>query len=209
MRKTLCIVTALVICLTLAISVAAESFVPSITAKPAPEVVKGNDAKTPAIEVVNEKDVQVETFDVNHVVIIPVANKDEAHVDDEVQAALTEAYETLSAPNVKLDKVMPELVNVIEEAAKEDPSLKNVKANDLVVKDLFSVSVSEELAKVVETEGNALKLTFDAKIEKGQFVVVMVCVDGKWVPVDFVINADGTITCTMEVVGVVAILTKA
>lgn len=209
MRKTLCIVTALVICLTLAISVAAESFVPSITAKPAPEVVKGNDAKTPAIEVVNEKDVQVESFDVNHVVIIPVADKDKAHVDDEVQAALAEAYETLSAPNVKLDKVMPELVNVIEEAAKEDPSLKNVKANDLVVKDLFSVSVSEELAKVLETEGNALKLTFDAKVEKGQFVVVMVCVDGKWVPVDFVINADGTITCTMEVVGVVAILTKA
>lgn len=218
MKKALSFVLAMIVLVSLiGTALAAEgAFTPSVTAKPAPEVVanKGTGAaeeaaKAPVIEVVDHQDTQVDTFDVVHVEVTPVAEKDEKHVEEEVKAALTEAYEVLSAADVKLVEVMPELATVVAEAAKEDASLKNFDANDLVVKDLFNVAVSDELAKVLETEGNSVKLTFDAKIAKNQFVAVMVCVDGKWIPVDFVVNADGSITCTMDVVGVVAIMVKA
>lgn len=222
MKKALSFVMAMVILVSLVgTALAAEGvFTPSVTAKPAPEIVVKNEnanagadteakVEAPVIEVVDIKaaeEVQVDTFEVVHVEVTPVAEKDEVHVEEEVKVALTEAYEVLSAPEVKLDEVMPELVNVVAEAAKEDASLKSLNVNELVVKDLFNVAVSEQLTKVLEVEGNAVKLTFDAKITENQFVAVMVCVDGKWIPVDFVINEDGTITCTMEVVGVVAIL---
>lgn len=215
MKKALSFVLAMVILVSLVGTVlAAEgAFTPSVTAKPAPEVVanKGTGegaAKAPVIEVVDHQDTQVDTFDVVHVEVTPVAEKDEKHVDEEVKTALTEAFEVLSAADVKLVEVMPELATVVAEAAKEDASLKDFDVNNLVVKDLFNVAVSDELAKVLETEGHSVKLTFDAKIAKNQFVAVMVCVDGKWIPVDFVVNADGSITCTMDVVGVVAILVK-
>lgn len=216
MKKALSFLMAMVILVSLVVTVlAAEGvFTPSITAKPAPEVTvtsgtAGNSVvNTPVIEVVDEQNTQVQTFEVLHVEITPVSEKDEKHVDEEVRTALTEAYKVLSAPNVKLSVVMPELENVVAEAAKEDVALKNVKVNELVVKDLFNVSVSEELAKVLSVDAHSLKLTFDAKIAKNQFAVVMVYTDGKWVPVDFVVNEDGTITCTMEVVGVVAVLVK-
>lgn len=225
MKKVLSFVMAMVVLVSLVGTVlAAEgAFTPSVTAKPAPEIVVKNEAKVeaddnattdavveaPVIEVVEIKEsqeVQVETFEVIHVEVTPVAEKDEEHVEEEVKVALTEAFEVLSAPEVKLAEVMPELETVIADAAKEDASLKTVTANDLVVKDLFNIAVSDQLAKALEVEGNAVKLTFDAKIAKNQFVAVMVCVDGKWIPVDFIVNEDGTITCTMDVVGVVAIL---
>lgn len=196
MKRTFSIVTTLIICLAIAVTVVtADVFVPSVTAKPAPDVI--TDTKT-AIEVVDKEDKTVETFEKDNVVVTPVADKDDAN--KEVKESLTNAYNTLSASDVQLEKVMPALVDVAAE--------KKVDVSELVIKDLFHVSVSEEVKKAMEAEGNGLKLTVDAKIAKDQVVFVMVLVDGEWVPVDFVVNADGTITCTMDVVGVVAIMVK-
>lgn len=200
MKRTLCIITALVICLTIAVTtVAADVFVPSVTAKPAPEVVTGDNNEV-KIEVVDNNDKTVDHFEPVHIEVTPVADKDKTSVDKEVKEALTDAYTTLSSTDAKLEEVMPSLTDVAAEG--------KVKVADLVVKDLFHVAVSDEIEKALETEGNALKLTVDAKIAKNQFVAVMVCVDGEWIPVDFVVNEDGSITCMMDVVGVVAILVK-
>lgn len=196
MKRTLCIITALVMCMIIAATtVAADVFVPSVTAKPAPDVVTGGQLE---IEVVDKTDKTVATFEGSDVVVTPVADRNEANQD--VKEALTNAYNTLSASNVQLDKVMPALAEIAAE--------KKVDVSELVIKDLFHVSVSEDVKQSLATDGNGLKLTFDAKITKNQFVAVMVLVDGEWVPVDFVVNADGTITCTMHVVGVVAIMVK-
>lgn len=211
MKKVISLMLAMLICVSLVATVfAAEGvFTPSVTAKPAPEIVpNGETVGAPVIEVVNKKEETVETFEITHVEVTPVSEKDEDHVSDEVEAVLTTVYEELSAPDVKLAEVMPALSDVVKETAATDASLKDFDVNNLVVKDLFHVAVSEELEKLLATDGHAVELTLDAKVSAGQFVVVMVYADGEWTPVEFVVNEDGTITCTLEVVGVIAILTK-
>lgn len=211
MKKVISFVMALMILASLLGTVfAAEgAFTPSVTAKPAPEVVAKPEAGgNPVVEVVNEKEETVEHFEIAHVEVTPVSEKDEDHVADEVEEVLTDVYEELSAPEVKLTEAIPTLEEAVEKVIAATGTQEAVVANDLVVKDLFHVAVSEELAKVLETEGHGVKLTLDAKIAKNQFVVVLVYVDGEWIPVDFVVNEDGTITCDLEVVGVVAILVK-
>ena len=211
MKKVISVMLAMLICVSLvATAFAAEGvFTPSVTAKPAPEIVaKDEAAGAPVVEVVDTQEATVQTFEVVHVEVTPVSEKDEEHVDEEVTAVLTEVYEKLSADDVKLAEVMPALEEIVKEAAAADATLANFDVNELVVKDLFHVAVSEELEKVLEVEGNTLKLTLDAKVTPGQFIIVMVLVDGEWIPVEFEINEDGTITCALEVVGVIAILTK-
>lgn len=195
MKRTLCVITAFVLCMIIAVTtVAADAFVPSVTAKLAPEVVVGDDA---LVEVVNDSNQGVANYDAEHVVVTPVSYN---MANDEAKEALDEAFDNLCANNDKLDVVMPDLVNVAAGA--------NVSVSDLVVKDLFHVAVSDELGHTMENGGNALKLTLDAKVTRSQFVTVMVCINGKWTPVKFVVNADGSITCTMKNVGVIAILVK-
>ena len=201
MKKVLSIVLAMLICASLVFTAfaAEDTFTPSVTAKPAPDVVtKDETTGTPVVEVLNDKDELVATFEPIHVVVTPVSEAGEEHVDEEVSKILTEIYEELSAPETKLSEAMPALAEIVTD----------FDVNDLVIKDLFHIAISEELAKALEG-GNVLELTLDAKIAPNQFVVVMVYVDGEWIPVEFVVNEDGTITCTLEVVGVVAILTRA
>lgn len=211
MKKVISVLLACLICVSLvATAFAAENvFTPSVTAKPAPEIVtKDEAAGEPIVEVMDASAATVQTFGVQHVNVIPVAEKDEEHVSTEAKETLTKIYEELSAPDVKLTESMPALVDIIKEAAATDASLKDFDPNMLVIKDLFYISVSDELAALLEIEGNYLQVTLDAKIRPGQFIVVMVYADGKWTPVEFVVNEDGTVTCNLEVIGVVAIMTR-
>lgn len=189
---------------------ATGSFVASITAKPAPElVVSPGTTENVVVEVLDGNNEKVEQFDAAAVVITPVAQKDAAAAEDPVKTVLTEIYEQLSAPEVRLSEVMPELTEVVKTAAVEDASLKNLDVDKLVVKDLFHVAATEEITKALETEGNFLKLTFAPKLAENQHFFVMVCVDGQWLPVDYVLNADGTVTCSFHVMGTVAFLVSA
>lgn len=201
MKRTLCIITALVMCMTIAVtSVAADTFVPSVTAKPAPGL-----SHQTQIEVVDGDDKTVESFKYNDVKITPVAKKDDKKTAEEVKEALTEAYNTLNAENVKLEEVMPALKDVVAAAAEE---YKDLKIADLVVKDLFNVALDEEIEEYLAKDGHFVKLRIKAKIAKDQFCAVMVCVDGVWEPVEFERNRDGSLTLKLQAPGVVAILVK-
>lgn len=201
MKRTLCIITALVMCMTIAVTtVCADTFVPSVTAKPAPGL-----SHQTQIEVVDGDDKTVDTFKHSDVKITPVSKKDNKKVDEEVKDALTEAYEALKADNVNLEEVMPALKDVIAAAAEEH---KNLKAADLVIKDLFHVAFDEEIEEYLEKDGHFVKLRVKAKIAKNQFCAVMVCVDGVWEPVEFERNRDGSLTLKLQAPGVVAILVK-
>ena len=200
MKRTLCIITALVMCMTIAVTtVAADTFVPSVTAKPAPGL-----SHQTQIEVVDGNDKTVEGFKHNDVKITPVAKKDDKKTAEEVKEALTEAYETLNAENVNLEEVMPALKDVV--AAAEEH--KDLKVADLVVKDLFNVALDEEIEEYLEKDGHFVKLRIKATIAKDQFCAVMVCVDGVWEPVEFERNRDGSLTLKLQAPGVVAILVK-
>ena len=194
MKKIIGIVIVAALCLTFAVSAAADMFVPSVTAKPAP----GMDGSL--VEVVNGSGSNVLTFDSYKVEIIPVSARDSAYVSSDVKTALSSAYSTLSAADVRLSSVMPALSSVTAAA--------NVNADNMVVKDLFSVTVSEDIISALNAQDQKLKLTFDAKINVNQYAAVMVSVNGEWRPVEFVVNADGSATCMLDAAGVVAILVE-
>lgn len=151
-------------------------------------------------------------------------------------AGFTPSVEQKGAPTVKeagvtvtaladLDKAPAEVKKVVEEAAKVITDAKSleeavptladalkemkvdVKASNLVVRDLFYVALDKELA-----EGEEKTLTFKAEgVSADDFLMVMVYVDGEWVIIDadkVEVNANGEVKVTFEAVGPVAFVTE-
>lgn len=214
MRKVIAVVCAIVICLTLVISVAADALVPSVTAKPAPEVGSASDSTV--VEVKDETGKVIASSETVKIEVTPVASVMEqqnptdetipgetqpvtAPVSEEVAAELKAAYEELSDENTDVVAV----VEGMEEVLKEN----EVESSDLVVKDLFHVSIDDEaIVEYLKEEGNTITLNFKADIQEGQFVTVAVLVDGQWILVkDVVVLEDGTIDVTLEHLGTIAI----
>lgn len=83
-------------------------------------------------------------------------------------------------------------------------------SEDMVIRDLFYVDVTcpgrkEELKK----DDVYLEITFDLNVDPDTKVVVMVNVEGEWVPVEVINNGDGTVTLRLPDVGLVAICVPA
>jgi len=133
-----------------------------------------------------EKDVQVTAL-----VDLEKAPAEVKKVVEEAHKAIAEAKSVAEVP-------------AVAEALKEMPT---VKAENLVVRDLFYVGLDKELA-----EGEEKTVTFKAEgIEKGDFLMVMVYVDGEWVVLDadkVEITKDGTVKVTFNVVGPVAFVAE-
>lgn len=139
MKKVISLITVLVLCVALAVPAFATTvgFVPSITAKPAPELVVGDttvkvdgtEANTgvegedivPVVEVKNETKEVVYTAPVVDLVVTAVSQvQDEKAaesvvISDEAVETLKEAYTQLNKENVKLSEEEPELMEQMKE----------------------------------------------------------------------------------------------
>ena len=84
---------------------------------------------------------------------------------------------------------------------------REIKAEDLVVRDLFHVELDKDLK-----DGREKVVIFNTEgIEKGDFLMVMVFVDGEWIVLDsdrVKITADGKVQVTFNVVGPVAFIAE-
>lgn len=178
MKKVISFVTALLICVSLASSVLAEdTFVPSVSAKGAPEVVtvKDNNGKDVAGVI---KDATGKTTGYVEAGKLTVTSAAEANASTEIsteaKAALLDVYEKLSKGTMEL------------------PYGDGVDADKMVIKDLFDVTCD------VETEDN-IELTFDINVASSAKVVVMTYKNNTWNEIVSVKNnGDGTITCVFE-----------
>lgn len=217
MRKVLTIACAALLCLVLVVAAAADALVPSVTAKPAPEVGGSSTSENSAmVEVKDESGKTVASTETIKIEVTPVASVMQpenptdatvpgetvpvtAPVSEEVAAELKAAYEQLS--DEKTDVVA--VVTGLEEVLKEN----EVEAADLVVKDLFHVAIDDEVVvSYLAEEGHTITLNFKADIQEGQFVTVAVLVNGEWIVVkDVVVLEDGTIDVTLEHIGTIAI----
>lgn len=161
MKKAIRIVAILLLVSMLAVPANAAGFTPSVQQKGAPTVSVEGTAKD--------------------VAVTPVA--DLAKAAPEVKAAVEEAYKTIETAG-SVVKAAPALVETLKTVA------PTVKAENLVVRDLFHVDVKLE-------KDEKVTLKFDLKVEKGAVVIPMLFVDGEWVPVDpelVTVNADGTVS---------------
>lgn len=222
MRKVISMITVFVLCFTLAVPAFASSvgFVPSITAKPAPELVVGGENLTldgtdaddivdmPVIEVKNENQEVVYEAPVVDLVVTAVsqvqADDSSLVISEEAAEILKEAYEQLNDEDFRLAEKIPEQIEQLK-----DMGLDEENVNAAVVTALFDVTVlTEELETYLAEEGHTVDLTFKADVPAGHTVVVMVYKESKWQLIENVaVNGDGTITCTFAHFCPVAILT--
>lgn len=117
----------------------------------------------------------------------------------EVKKAMEDAQKSITEAKSITD-IAPAVADVLKTVA------PNVQASNLVVRDLFYVSLDKELAK-----GEEKTITFKAEgITKDSVLIVMVFVDGEWVVIDsknVEITKDGQVKVTFDAAGPVAFVT--
>lgn len=198
MKKTVLTITVLLLVLALVSPVMASTLTPSATAKPAPTVKgKTNDNGETVFAEIKKADGSVVQITES---IAVTALSETANAPAEVATALNEAYEEISAA-----EDVPTIATDIMEVA---PGVfgSNVKAEDLVVRDLFDLSVPED---AVPKDGSTLTITFENS-SNDPLLVIIKCSD-KWttIPSENVVNnGDGTVTVTFSELCPIAFVVK-
>lgn len=193
MKKIICLLTVLVLCMSLVVpAMAAEDgFVPSITYKPNPEIVPvvGEDGQE-YIGVIRDKDGKILDY-VGHgcLMVTPIAHvwDEEIEVAPVVEELLLFVYGALNDGSMTIPYEKHE--------AELDPEY-------MVIRDLFDARwVCEEHRKMVEEEGIIFEITFDLGVVADAEIFVMTYDEEtkEWDPiVKTVNNGDGTVTCSFE-----------
>ena len=193
MKRIICLVTVLVLSLSLAIPVfAAEAdsgFVPSITYKPNPEIipVEGEDGEEYIGVIRNEGGEIVDYVGHGCLRITPIAHvwDEEIEVPKVIEELLLFVYEKLNDGSMEIPYEKHE---------------SDLDAANMVIRDLFDARwVCEEHRAMLEKEGYVFELTFDLGVVADAQIFVMTYDEatGEWDPIiKTVNNGDGTVTCT-------------
>lgn len=193
MRKIICLITAIILCMSFAVpAFAAENgFVPSITYKPTPDIVPvENPDGEECIGVIRNKDGEIVDY-VGHgcLMVTPIAHvwDEEIEVPEVIEKLLTTVYEALKDGSMKIPYEKHEA---------------DLDAANMVIRDLFDARwVCEEHRKMIEEEGVTFEITFDLGVIADAEIFVMTYDEAanEWSPiVKAVNNGDGTVTCTFE-----------
>ncbi len=199
MKRIFAVVMAMIlVIIPFATTVSAENFVPSITVKPAPDVVGiGEDENGVIIGyIVNEDG---ETLAIVYEDCIVITSVEEAPESDEIppEAAeiLLEVFKDLSSDDTKLSSLSEAFNKLVADELGEDKD-----ADDLVIRDLFDVTaLCDDLKEYLPEDGTSIDLKFDISIGADEDVFAMTYIDDKWAPVENIKNnGDGTVTVTFE-----------
>ena len=190
MKKFICLMIALMLCLSMALPVfAAEgTFVPSISEKDGPEIVTiKDDEGNPAIGSVHDESGKVIDYIYEDcLVVTPVSQaKTSELIPDDAEALLLSVYDQLKNGTMKLPY------------EKFSASLDSSK---MVIRELVDMSwLCGEHPEILEPKGVTIKLTFDLGVSSDTDVYVMTYKHDEWNPiVKTVNNGDGTVTCEFE-----------
>ncbi len=195
MKKILSLVMVLAFCLSLAGTVlAADNYVPSIDAKPAPDVVPNGNVVAELVQ--DGTPIEGGQIVSGQLLITPVSEANSStSIPEAARVELLSVYNQLKDGSMKLPY----------ELAQVDPS-------EMEIRNLFDLSLinADDLDKELDKPGISLRLTLDVGVKAADKVVVMVYTNGQWVLADSVVNnGNGTITITLPDEGVVAISVNA
>ena len=179
MKKKMTAMTALVLSLLLSVSAGASNFTSSVTAKPAPEVVQVQSSSGEAASAVitdangNEVYSASENSEIQ-LVITPVSQKDAA-VTEEISLMLSTAESSIeqseSVANLTVE-VSSALTNLKE--TNSSPSIQELTVDDLVVCDLFDVSLVRNGNEVVDLEeGQSSVFYLQTNLQKGDVFFIL------------------------------------
>lgn len=203
MKKLVTFVLTMMLFASMSLSVFATSgsFVPSITQKAAPAIVATEEVTEDGQKIIGTVVIAGTNEEVHKAVegtllVTAITEVDDAdHLTEEKIEELQTIFEEFSNGTQKLSETSEAFVNHVKEVLGEDKS-----ADDLVIKDLFDVTItSEELENHLAQEDTRINLTFDAGLEKDQFVAVMLFKNNEWLMAENATNnGDGTVTATFD-----------
>lgn len=198
MKKMICLVITLLLCASLVVPAfaAEDSFVPSITYKPDPEIVEiqGEDGNGYIGVIRNEDGEIVDYVGEGCLVITPIADvwDEEIEVPQDTEDLLLLVYDALK----KGTMILP--------YEKHDESMSE---DNMVIRDLIHIEWGcEEHRKLFEQGGYTLELIFDLGVMEDVQLFVMTYDEETedWDPiVDAVNNGDGSVTFTFDRLGVI------
>lgn len=190
MKKFIACLTVLLICVSLAVPAAAveADFVPSITVKPAPEIVPVPDAEgNPAIALVLDADGNIIDYvGEDCLVVTAVADATTStRIPDDAEALLLDVYDKLNSGKMTIPY---------------DKHNAGLDETNMTVRDLFDATwLCVEHPEMVAPEGVVLQITFNLGVDADVDVYAMSYNDSEWNPiVSCVNNGDGTVTCVFE-----------
>ena len=180
MKKLFALLIVVVFCSTMVLPIAAEEFVPSISYKDHPDVVGDPEIITPTTP---ERELEILVTPVSDAINTDPADRNEAEEElADVYEALTEGDMKLPLPDDDKSYVIRDLVEVSLIVKRDDPNEEPVFV--------------DEDARVT--------LTFDLGVKPDTVVLVYLYNDDEWIPVEVTNNGDGTITLTIDKLGVLA-----
>lgn len=181
MKKTALFLSAAMLLTLLVAPASAANFVSSVEQKEAPQVTGAQLVDAQGNEV---------AVSTNEIVIVAVGNT--AAAAPEVQENLAKAYEQVKSEEF-IAEIAPAVEKVLQDVAPE------VKAEDLVVSDVFDVSLTGAAADALAA-GGSVTLNFDVNLAPSTTLVVLHnYADDQWevIPSDRVArNADGSVDIT-------------
>lgn len=198
MKKLALFLSVLLIAVTLAAPAsAAVNFTPSVEQKPAPSVDPITDSNGNEVSAIirdeNGEEVHGVSIDSGELIVTPISQASQAA--QAISEMLTNAYEQIQQADTIAD-----LVPTIGEFLQTIGSASQVA--DLVVRDVFDVSLTGTAAEYLAQEGNNITLRFDVGVAPSATLIVLHNYEGSnWevIPDDRVVqNADGTVDVTFD-----------
>lgn len=189
MKRLIAVIAVLMLCATMVLPVAASNeFTPSVTNKPAPEIVPVIDPEgNPAIGVVCDDDGQIISYVYEDCLIVTaVADANTStEIPEQSKIMLLDVYAKLISGEMTLPY------------EKHDSKLNK---SNMVIRDLFDATfICDEHPDMLAPEGIVFKITFDIGVAAGDEVYTMTYKNNQWDPIiSTVNNGDGTVTCTFE-----------
>lgn len=204
MKKLALFLSVLLIAVTLAAPAsAAVNFTPSVEQKPAPTVDTVTDSNGNEVSAIirdqNGEEVHGVSIDSGELIVTPISQASQAA--QAISEMLTNAYEQIQQANTIADLVptIGDFLQTIGSAA---------QVADLVVRDVFDVSLTGTAAEYLAQEGNNITLRFDLGLAPSATLIVLHNYEGSnWeiIPDDRVVqNADGTVDVTFDSLSPVA-----
>lgn len=204
MKKITAVLTALLAAMSLTVSVSAAQFTASVEGKDAPALAPMTTATGEAAGALlyDASGNEVRGISETSLTITPVSQIGDA--SSEIGMALQSAYEQLSAAD-SLEEIIPDIGKVLETLSPD------LSVEDLVVRDLFDISVDDEVKALLE-DGHSIAFTFALGVNTDDAVLCLHNFqDDQWeviAPERTVNNGDGTVSVTFDSLSPIAFAVK-
>lgn len=166
MKKRMIPIMLAVLALTMTIPALAANFTPSVEGKEAPDVVPvfGESGNEVAAMIYDGQGAVVSEIPQGYLIVTPVSQA--AGAEEPIAAALQNAYSQINGVT-SLDELTDELAPALQDLSDE------VAVEDLVVRDLFDVTLAGHYAAYLDTEGNSVTVRFDLSLDPDTLLLVL------------------------------------